>query len=145
MVIRPHFRHGARRRVAPVLALLFAAGTVPAVGAQVRAPEPMPRQVEAPVLQLPPPVPAHVRPALGEPRVRQAQDQLDARRRVVEAERQHRQRMQTLGATPPPQQAELADARRQQADARRDAALLQERERAAREARARELVDPAGR
>jgi len=145
MVTRSHSRHDVARRRAPVLALLVAAGTVHAAGAQVRAPEPMPRQVEAPVLQLPPPVPAHVRPVMGEPRVRQAQDQLDSRRRVVEAERQHRQRMQTLGATPPPQQAELADARRQQADARRDALLLQEREKAAREARARELIDPAGR
>ncbi|MCD9046275.1 MULTISPECIES: hypothetical protein [unclassified Luteimonas] len=130
----------ALHRVAATLFLGVTAWS--SAGAQVRAPEPMPRQVEGTRLQTPPPPPAHVRPALTDPRVRQAQDRLDTRRRVIESDRQHEQRLQTLGATPQARETELAASRLREADARRDAALLREREAAVREARARELVDP---
>ncbi|WP_166815900.1 hypothetical protein [Luteimonas yindakuii] len=125
-----------------VTAVLLSA-VASSAGAQVRAPEPMPRQVEATRLQVPPPVPAHVRPALADPRVRQAQDRLDTRRRVLASEHQHEQRLRTIGATPRVQESELAASRLREADARSDAALLREREAALREARARELADPS--
>lgn len=132
------FRHPYRAAAVLILGI----GAWSAGAAQVRAPEPMPRQVEGARLQTPPPPPAHVRPALTDPRVRQAQDRLDTRRRVIQSDRQHEQRLQRLGATPQVSEAELAASRLREADARRDAALLREREAAVREARARELVDP---
>ncbi|PJJ99152.1 hypothetical protein CO641_06005 [Lysobacteraceae bacterium NML91-0213] len=123
-----------------IAALVLGSGAWSVAQAQVRAPEPMPRQVQGTPLQTPPP--AHVRPVLTDPRVRQAQDRLDTRRRVIESDRQHEQRLQALGAAPQARESELAASRLREADARRDAALLREREAAAREARGRELVDP---
>lgn len=131
-----------RTLIRPQAAVIVAAACLtiaPVAGAQVRSPEPMPRQVDAARVALPPPTPAHVRPVLADPRVRQAQDRLDTRRRVTESERGHAQRMQALGATPQVQETRQASERLQQAEARREAALLRERDAAVREARAREL------
>lgn len=122
-------------------ALLAAAAIAAPALAQVRAPEPTPRQAEQAQWRNPPaPVAPAVRPAAGQdPQLRQAQQRVDAQRNAVEAERRHADRLRTLPAagTPSTQEA-LSTQRDQQAAQRRVQALQRERDAAAQDARVRE-------
>lgn len=130
-------------------ALLLSSVVVLASGsaahAQVRTPEPMPRQAEQAQWRDPRPTdpPPAVRPRGTDIRVDNAQRRLDAQRATMTRDRQHADRLRALGAPTPDRLSELATQRQQQAEARQRAGLQQERDAAARDARLREGRQPA--
>ncbi|WP_024889911.1 hypothetical protein [Luteimonas huabeiensis] len=120
--------------------MLLAASASTPVLAQVRAPEPTPRQAEQAQWRAPPTVAPAVRPAVAQdPQVRQAQQRVEAQRNAVEAQRRHADRLRALpAAATPSTQDTLSVQREQQAAQRRMQALQRERDAAQQDARVRE-------